>query len=191
MDPMNAQAPADDAPVSARNPRAFAVGCGAVFQTVGVLQMLAGCCVWGLSAYVQQPSAEPAAQWYDFLDSRFTAAVWTLGLLAGVLHGLLLAAIGTGLQGERPGSGRLAVAANIVALLLYLGLAVSLAIRAAWWSVIPPGAMGLWTLLLLILSLRSNALLRQFPPPPDLNRATPDIMEEHRRRREERLRTLD
>lgn len=180
-----------DALKSTPNPRAFAIGTGAVFQTFGVLQMLTGCLIWGLSAYFHQPSPDPAAQWYDFFDTRFAAAMGTLGLLAGTLHGLILAAVGTGLQGERAGSGRLAVAANVVALALYLVIAGALVMRASWWSVLVPGAMCLWTAVLLLLALKSADVLRRSPPPPDVNRATPEIMEEHRRRREERLRSFD
>lgn len=191
MERLDFQSRPTDAEKSTPNPRAFAIGTGAVFQTVGVLQMLAGCFVWALSAYFHQPSPDPAAQWYDFLDTRFGAAMVTLGLLAGTLHGLILAAVGSGLQGERPGSGRLSVAANVVALALYLIIAGALAMRASWWSVLVPGAMCLWTAVLLILALTSADVLRRSPPPPDVNRATPEIMEEHRRRREERLRNFD
>jgi peptidoglycan/LPS O-acetylase OafA/YrhL len=193
-DPTYARGNAPDRPPTDEpgNPRAPVIWSGAVFQGVGIVLTLSGCAVWGVSGYFQQPADQPAASWLDFFQDRSGPALWTLGVLASFLHGLLMTAAGMGLQGERPRSGRLALGVCLLFAAVYLVLAVAIAVLSGRWLwPLVPLALTALTLSLLPLASRSASLLRQFPPPPDLNRATPEIMAEHRRKREERLRELD
>jgi len=174
------------------NPRAFAIGTGVVFQTVGVILALTGCSIWGLRGYVTAPVDQPAPNWLDFFSIRFGEALWTLGLATTFLHGLALAAVGVGLQGERPSAGKLAVATNCAAGLIYAGMAAALILRESRFAMsLIPLMMFAFAGVMLALAIKSASALRAFPPPPDLSRATPEILAEYRRQREQRLRELD
>ncbi len=174
------------------NPRAFAIGTGVVFQTVGVCLALAACILWALSQKWIAPTDAPAANWWEFFSTRFVPAVWTIGILTSFVYGLALAATGIGLQGERPGSARLAVGVNAAAAAAFAAMAILLVVREGRFTLLVlPVFMALIGVGLLVLSTGCVSTFRQFPPPPDLNRATPEMLEEHRRKREERYRSLD
>lgn len=180
-------------PLETPSPRAFAIGTGVWCQTVGMVLLLGGCCLWGLSDRITTRASEPAPQWTDFLfNESFPAAIWTLGLATTFVGGLALVAVGVGLQGERAGSGRVAMVVTALMTLIYLALAVALAAGAeSWYAALAPGLLAVVTGVLFLLSGNSAATLRRFPPPPDQSKATAEFLEEHRRRREERLKEYD
>jgi hypothetical protein len=170
------------------NPRAFAIGTGAVLQTVGTLLALGGCCLWSTSNYFLRPADVPAARWSDFLFANPIAAAWTIGMLTSFVGGIGLIAAGVGLQGERASSGRIALFVSGTMTLIFVGVALWLVIaHAAYLTAITPLALAVICGFLFALSGHSAAILKRFPPPEDLSRATPEILEEHRRRREERI----
>lgn len=173
------------------NPRTFAIGTGAVLQTVGTLLALGGCCLWSTSNYFLRPADGPAARWSDFLFANPAAAAWTIGMLTSFVGGIGLIAAGVGLQGERASSGRIAMFVSGTMTLIFVGLVVWLVIHAAYLAALTPLALAVICGFLLALSGHSASILKHFPPPEDLSRATPEILEEHRRRREERIKEME
>lgn len=174
-------------------PRRFASATGFVLQGVGVVLLIASCVVWvATSRLAAVPKEQTPETWLHYLRGPHAgAAVLTLNLLVTLVGGLAFTAAGLGLQVGKRTSGRLAVASCSVLTLVYAGSSVFLlAVHGSLMGLlaVPPALLcgGL-----LVLCLRSAAVLRRHPPPSDYHVATPEILEEYRRRREERLREYD
>ncbi len=176
-------------PEPVASPRAFVIGSGAVFQSVGGLFVFMACVVWLISAWTVPKAAAPQSQWNGFFhEEHLPSALMTIALLLTFVGGLGLLAVGLGLQGERPGSGRVAMAAS--GLLATCYLIVSVAYVVALGRVISAllvFALAGMAAVLFLLAGHSAGILRKFPPPPDQNVATPEILEEFRQKRLDRL----
>jgi hypothetical protein len=173
------------------NPRGFAMATGAMFQSIGCILMLGGCCLWSFSPRLVAPDADPPEAWIGHFVDRGSAVAWTVGVVVSFIGGLALAAVGMGLQGERPSSGRLSVIVTALLAVVFAAIAIVLVVREDRWGVatiplILAGGMAL----LLLFALRSTYLFKRYPPPAHTE-ATDEIMEEIRRKRQERRKYYD
>ncbi len=163
------------------SPRAFASATGFVFQIVGMVYILGGCCLWSLAGrFIDRP--EPARSWWaadgaanqlegdepvreasDAVQLASAAAV--IGTFIG---GLALLAFGIGIQAERLSSARwgTASAASLAA--------VWIVVVGAWIYSARDWAGGLWgivmtvaNVVLALLAAESSRVLRGHPPEPD------------------------
>ncbi len=182
-------APAADAPA----PRAFATATGYVFQGVGLVLILGACGMWWLSAWFLPPSNERVTGWWQHLTGdNLPAALFMLAVLGGVVGGAGLSAAGFGLQAELPRSGWAALIVTAALTLAYGLLGLLLMFRAgAWISGILAIGVALFMALLFSLAVRSTRILRRFPPPPDQNRLTEEVLADIRRQRDERRKQFD
>lgn len=187
------QTPAADPPPTAPSPRAFATATGYVFQGVGLVLILGACGMWWLSAWFLPPSGEKVTSWWQHLSGdNLPAALFMLAVLSGVVGGAGLSAAGFGLQAELPRSGWAALTVTAVLTLVYGLLGLLLMFRAgAWIGGILATGLALFMALLFSLALRSTLILRRFPPPPDQNRLTEDVLADIRRQRDERRKQFD
>ena len=182
---MSSIAPGEISP----SPRAFAIGTGVAFQTMGSIHAFIAILVWAISAWILPRASRPAAQWTDFLErENLPAALITILVLVSLVGGLALIAAGVGLQGERRRSGTVAmivcglmVPCYVVVAIIYLLALGRLLTAIGVFALAIPGGF------LFMLAGYSASILRRFPPPPDLNAATPELLEEFRRKRLERL----
>ncbi len=176
-----------------QSPRAFAVGTGFVFQLVGIA-FLASACLGGVAgAFIAEPASTPVTRWIDHLkgDSPL-AGLLTLGIVVGFVGGAGLIGVGVGLQGERPSSGRNAMIVSAPLALAYWALAgIVLSVAGEWLPTTLLSVFALVSTISFLLAGHSAALLRKYPPPKDLTDATPEIMEEFQRKREERISQYD
>ncbi len=167
---------------AATSPRAFAIGTGYLFQSVGIIFLLGGCCSWALIGYLVEQATVPSAHWTGyFLTERMPAAVLTVCLAVTVIGGVGLVGVGIGLQGEQRGSGRAAVMLCCCMALVYWGATTLLAIGTDSWSyTLTAAAFGVVSILLLLLASRSASVLRRFPPPLDQHVVTDDDVTAYR-----------
>ena len=165
------------------------MGSGFVFQTVGGLLVFVACLIWGISAWTVPKASTPLANWTDFFrGENLPSALMTIALLISFIGGLALLAVGLGLQGERPSSGRAAMLTSALMAACYLAVAIAYAVALGRiFSALIVFALAGLAVFLFMLAGHSSAVLRQFPPPPDLNDATPELLEEFRQKRLERL----
>lgn len=182
--------PADKSTANpAPSPRAFAIGAGAVFQTMGGLFVFGSCLTWLLSAWLVPKAAAPVSHWLDFFrGENLSSALMVIVLIVSLVGGLGLLAVGLGLQGERPRSGHAAMFATAFMTVCYVVVAITYLVAVG--HILTPLfvlALGLITVFLFMVAGYSASVLRKFPPPADLNVATPEILEEFRQKRLERL----
>ncbi len=159
------------------NPRAFAQASGAVFQVVGPVLMLSSCCLFSLLGLIQEQVDQPIGSFQDWLTvATVPQIVGGLDVLFSTIAGAMLMAVGIGLQGERPSAGRHAV---IVTTLLAVGWWASflafILFGGRWWQILLSLLLAAGATLLFLLAGTSARTLRLHPPPPDANRATPDL----------------
>ncbi len=183
----------DQAPPDKPSPRAFATATGTVFQTVGTVFMLGSCCFWSFSDRVVPRVEGGLDRWTDlFTIEHAPIAAIGVGALTTLLGGIAFIASGVGLTGEKRRSGTLATFVSLGMACVYwtlcgvLALAVGLLAAAAVAAV-----FGAVCTVLFLLAGHSASVLKSFPPPPDQNAATDEILEEHRRQRAERLKDYE
>ena len=171
------------------SPRAFAIGTGVAFQAVGAVLVFAACVAWGISAWTAPKASTPLSNGTEFFrGEHLPSALMTVALLTTFVGGGGLLAVGVGLQGERPSSGRAAMLASGAMAACYFIIAVSYVVALGRiFSALIVFALGLLAAVLFMLAGHSASILRQFPPPADLNAATPELLEEFRQKRLERL----
>lgn len=170
-----------DGAASGRSPRAFAQGCGVLFQTAGLLLALSTCCVGSFIGLIQKPNRAALASgpaetvigaWSAF---RIDEKLGAIGVAANCVAGLALAAAGLGLQYDRAGSARLAVLAALPLAAfewLHVGVLAWGGPRTAWMAA--PALLGLVWSALGALALISAGQHREHPPPRGLDRVPPD-----------------
>lgn len=170
---------------SASSPRAFAIGTGSVFQTVGSVFLLGSCCFWSLSGRVVARASQPAAHWGEYLTGdRLPAAVLMIGVVTTLIGGIGLVGVGIGLTGERPGSGRAGLLLTAVMGIIYSAATVLLALYGdSWLQCLPAAAFTAGTLVLFLLAAHSASVLSRFPPPPNQNVVTDEQLQADRERR--------
>ncbi len=172
----------DDQPVS---PRAFASGCGFVFQAVGATLFLASCCLWASSDTVFP--IEQSERGSDFVSQLRQAGsampIVTLGMILTLIGGLGLAATGIGLQGERPRSGGAGMIAAGFFTAAQATTAILLVQRSGSWApAVVPGLLAVVGAVLFMMAGYSRQLIRRYPPPPDQSKATEEFLREVQRR---------
>lgn len=175
------------------SPRAFAIGTGVVFQSVGGMLAFAALVAALISPWTIPRSEKPVEQWFQFFEKdHLPYAMAAIVIITSLIGGLAFVAVGLGLQGERPSSGRVAMVAAGLIGAAYLGVAcVFLFLLNRPFSMIVPTVLTLICIALFLLAGQSASILRQCPPPPDLNVATPEILEEFRQKRLERLKQFE
>lgn len=165
-------------PGAASPPRAFAQGVGVVLQGLGVFLALSNCCICSLAGLwdpnltstearqVLADHPEVVTAPVSYLRDPARAAIGVT-LLVATVGGLTLAALGLGMQADRPRPAYAAVAVNLVVAAVFLA--------AAWPMWREPIGWGFrfWHLLITVLTCLalpfSFAALRQIvrdPPPP-------------------------
>ncbi len=142
-----------------------------------------------ISVWVVPKANEPLLSWTDFFQKEhLPSALMTIVLLNTFIGGLAMMAAGVGLQGERRSSGR--VALIVTGLMDFCYFAIMIAYIVALGRILPALIVFLLSLVIAVmfaLAKNSASILRKFPPPPDLNAATPELLEEFRQKRFERL----
>ena len=188
--PVPPTVPGADGPPS---PRAFVTACGYVFQVLGGLLVFAACGGWLASGLTAPAATIPAARWTDYLTGpNLTAALLTLGFFTGFVGGLGLMAAGLGMQGEKKGSAMTGMMVSGAMSLAYLVLAFLLLANAQRY--VFGAAVVILSLLCggaAILAAISHSTLKRFPPPGDYNLLTEEIIDEVRRKRDERRKEYD
>ncbi len=171
-------APTNHDPAEGRSPWAFAIGTGFVFQSVGVVLLLGSCCFWSISGHLVEPAAQPTQQWTDhFHGDHLPIALLTVAVVTTVVFGAGLIGVGIGLQGERAGSGTAAVLLTATISVIYWVCCAALWFQAgAIQSVVVSGVFAVVASVFLFLSLVSRSVLRRFPPPPDQNVVTEEML---------------
>ena len=189
VEPESSITPGDSFP----SPRAFAIGTGVAFQTIGSIYAFIAILAWAISAWILPRASGPAAQWTDFLaHENLPAAMITILILVSFVGGLALIAAGVGLQGERRRSGIVAMTVSGLMVPCYVVVAIILLVALnRIFTAIGILVLALPAGVLFMLAGYSASILRKFPPPPDLNAATPELLEEFRRKRLERLKHYD
>lgn len=188
--PVAPPAPSADGPP---NPRALVTASGYVFQVLGGSLIFAACGGWLVCALTSPAATTPAARWTDYLAGpNLATALLTLGLFTGFVGGLGLMAAGLGMQGEKKSSAMTGMVVGGSMALVYLVLAILLMASAQRYAL---GAAALILVVLCggaaILAAISHSTLCGFPPPDDYNLLTDEIMEDIRRRRDERRKEYD
>lgn len=175
------------------SPRAFVTATGLVYQAVGMIMLFGSCCFWSFSGHVVEPSDVPASQWTDYLrGERLPAALLTICVVVTFVGGIALTAAGVGLQGEKPRSGRVAMAVSAPMAVIYLAAGAILLFNTELWGrALMPVLFGTVTILLFMLAGHSSSLLRQFPPPADQHLATEEFLRQHKEERLKRLQEYD
>lgn len=180
-------------PDGADNPRAFVTASGFVLQVIGGLLTFSACLAWAISAMLSSSTATPTPRWTDHLTGPQSAtALLTLGLFTSLVGGLGLLASGVGMQGEKKGSALTGLVISSLMALVYVVLAVLLIISAHRFLL--GGAALLCGILsggAAVLATISHTTLKRSPPPGDYNLLTEEIVEEIRRKRDERRKEFD
>lgn len=180
--------------------RSFVRGTGAVFQVVGIFLLFGACCVWpmtgaasGDAALPADASSETSTEPADFGRSSVgRPALGLVQLAVTLVGGFACAACGVGLQAERAGAGRAAALVAGLQTLALSGVAIGEALGPGFSvRAMLAGGQAVLSALLFLVAFESGRLLRRFPPPPDLGEATPEFMEEYRRKRLERLQNYE
>jgi len=174
-----------DTSSSAPPPRAFAQGTGVVLQTVGMVFLLATCCVCSMTflwdpapprGAVQNPVPQSLAESFSAMLADPGRSGLMLTIVALNVGGLSLAVFGLGLQSEKR---RAAWGATITIVLLTVALLV--AGVGLWWGEATLHAR-FWHALVMLLTLALwpfiIVALRQVithPPPADVEVLPPDF----------------
>jgi hypothetical protein len=177
--PHASAAPTNQDSPEGRSPRAFAIGTGFVFQSVGVVLLLGSCCFWSFSGHLVEPASQPTQQWTDhFHGDNLPIALLTVAVVTTVVFGAGLIGVGIGLQGERAGSGTAAVLLTATIAVIYWACFGSLMfLVGAIRSGILSGVFAVVASVFLFLSLVSRSVLRRFPPLPDQNVVTEEMLQ--------------
>lgn len=157
----------------AADPRGFSRATGVVFQTVGLVLAVGGCCLWSLSGKYQTPlpGAVPVRTLGDWVTKAQPAQLCSaVAIAASFAAGLAFVALGMGLSSERRWSGRWAMVASGLLFAVWL---VELLLFALWARSIV-GAVVAFVLLavaagLFLLAGGAARELRLHPPPADMN----------------------
>jgi len=191
---MNPQPPTSTDPSQADSgrtpsPRAFAIGTGVAFQTVGGVLVIIAIVAGIISVWVVPKASAPLSNWIDFFGKEhLPSALMTIATLNTLIGGLAMMAAGVGLQGERRSSGRVAMLVSGLMISCYFVIIITYIVATG--RILPAlivFLLYLVTTIMFALARVSATELRKFPPPPDLNAATPEILEEFRQKRLERL----
>jgi len=175
------------------SPRAFATATGTVFQTVGTVFVLGSCCFWSFSDRFVPPTEGGLDRWLDLftLEHAPTAALG-VAVLTTLIGGIAFITVGVGLTGEKRRSGTLAMFLSLVMACIYWALSGVLALAVGLITAATVAAVfGAVCTLLFLLAGHSASVLKSFPPPPDQDAATDEILEEYRRQRAERLKDYE
>ena len=166
------------------NPRAFVTATGFIFQAAGLVLAFGGCCMWSFAGKLQTQTDQPIEQWADYWQpSNLPASVAMIDVAFTFISGLGLMAVGVGLQGERPGSGRWALVLTAGLFLIWaLSLATFLLTSAGWTSVLVALLFVAGSFVLFLLAGYSQTILRLHPPPQDYNVVDEAFLEQYRRR---------
>jgi hypothetical protein len=137
------------------NPRGFSQATGFVFQAIGMVLLLVGCCVFSLSGKFQSELGRPVGSFGEWIEVATVPQ-----LVAGL--------VGIGLQGDRPSAGIYAV---IVTVIFAAGWWASLIAQATaggtWWQIGLSLVMAAVGTVLFLLAGNSARTLRLNPAPPD------------------------
>lgn len=165
------------------SPRAFVTATGFVFQMIGFVFAVGGCLLWSLTGFLEQPLAEPINVVGDYVQRGAVARTITLAcLVLTLLSGVGLIATGIGMQGERRGSGRWALAITGVLAAVWLTATIGYWwFSAAPWKIITAAFFtGVGTVLFLLAG-NSARILKLHPPPTDANVASEEFLREYSR----------
>ncbi len=175
----------EDTPVEPPSPRASAISVGYAFQSIGLVLMMGACCFGALSGSILPTNDQPMDPWAEFFSPEVViGAALTIGTLTSGIGGVALFAVGIGLQGEHPQSGRVGVAVTVTMTLIYAAVAATLLWRTQL-SVASIAAVVfvVGSLILLSLAAHSARVLKLHPPPEDRSTVTEEQLEEMRDRR--------
>ncbi|NOT00552.1 MAG: hypothetical protein HOP29_07980 [Phycisphaerales bacterium] len=167
------------------HPRAFVTATGFVFQAAGGVHVAMGVVYLLASGLYGGDSGTRAVATGDAAEPlKISATVTTVGTLAVLAGGMALAALGVGMQGERPGSARWGMVASGLLAGIGLGSAVLFAMPgSAWGRAILAIGHGCANGVLFLLAGHSRSILKEFPPPADQNVVDDAWLEAHAQRR--------
>jgi hypothetical protein len=151
------------------NPRGFSQATGFVFQAIGMVLLLVGCCVFSLSGKFQSELGRPVGSFGEWIEvATVPQLVAGLDMILTFTTGIALVTVGIGLQGDRPSAGIYAV---IVTVIFAAGWWASLIAQATaggtWWQIGLSLVMAAVGTVLFLLAGNSARTLRLNPAPPD------------------------
>jgi len=164
--------------------RSLARGSGYVFQAVGLVLLLSGCCLGPLVGYFQgEQDVAPRTFVEWFRDSPPGQLLTGINIIVTGLAGLALMVFGLGLHQERRGSGTGALIATGALALNWWATAVAAILYAP--SILRIGVSLLLAIAATLLFLLAGAARRELklhPPPPD-EPVTEEFLKQLERRR--------
>ncbi len=151
------------------SPRAFANTTGVVYQIAGMGYFLGGGGYWFISGRVQGRSAVRVETLGDDLDeANILLSITTANVLAAVVGGLAMMALGVGLLGDRRRSATGAmIASGLLAVINLAGAVLYVVFGPAWLRMVVVAFLGACNTVLFLLAGHSAAVLREHPPPAD------------------------
>ena len=178
----------EDTPAEPPSPRASAISVGYAFQPIGLVLMMGACCFGALSGSILPKNDPPIDPWAEFSSLEvLIGAALTIGTLTSGIGGVALLAVGIGLQGEHPQSGRVGVAVTTTMTLIYVMVAATLLWRTQLSvASITAVVFVVCSVILLSLAAHSARVLKLHPPPADRSAVTEEQLEEMRDRRRRR-----
>ncbi|HEY3245982.1 MAG TPA: hypothetical protein VGM03_21780 [Phycisphaerae bacterium] len=177
-------------------PRAFVSATGLLFQVVGVIYVLGGCCLWSLAGQLIDRPAEVRSWWSTqgagenvlVAGGRDVRPLWAqragaAAVVGTFLGGLALTAFGIGMQGEKQRSAIWGtLAAGALALLWLACAAAWMLLASAWLRAGLAVLLSAVNTLLMLLAAYSARTLRLHPPPPDTGIVSPEFVQQFERR---------
>lgn len=160
-----------DTPPTLPSPRAFCQATGFIYQAVGVFLSLGACCYWSFSGRVQE-EARPTEGGSSIVQLTRDAApeqIWAMGAVVLLfVGGLAIAALGLGLQHDRPAAAKWAKWTTLIIAIYfwaYLAMAIFMLPGAVARIVLPAIMALVWTVLFLLGGVSAEEM-RKNPPDP-------------------------
>jgi hypothetical protein len=161
-----------------KDPRTFVRGAGFIFQAVGLIFLLGGCCLGSFSGLVQgRIDVVPAnfSQW--FTQSPPGQVIAAINILTTVLAGLGLMVFGIGLQHERLSSATASVVTTALLAACWCGTSIAAILLAP--SILRIALTLLFSgvsIWLLLMALAARRELRLHPPTQVDEPVTPEFL---------------
>ena len=155
-------------------PRAFCQATGFIYQAVGVFLSVGACCYWSFSGRIQDEArpagvSEGVRAPVELSRDAKPEQFWAMGAVVLLfVGGLAIAALGLGLQHDRPAAAKWAKWTTLVIAIYfwaYLGMAVFVLPGAVARIVLPAIMALVWTVLFLLGGVSAEEM-RKNPPDP-------------------------
>lgn len=169
--------------------RALVRGTGRLFQSTGIVVLVVSMAIFGVTGVLRRPVSVNAGQWLEYIHGdTLPAAVLAICTLSGVVGGMALATAGLGLAAERADAAWVSIIASLTLATIHFAAAAIFVVRGHQWiAALAALIVALIMLFLSRLGCRSLSVLRRFPPRPDRNVVTDEVLEKWRSDHSKRL----